>query len=311
MSQRGRTYRLYGLAVRSPLALPCPVWHGAPDVELTAHRDQDFVGPAGGDRRAWFAHQRLPDGSARLRWRGLAEFLISRDGRSITWRALAPGTGETFRGYLLTQVLSFSLLARGQEPLHASVVAVPGGAIGFLGDCGSGKSSLTAAFLRAGHPLVTDDLLVLRRRGNGYAAEPGVARIKLYPWIARRLLRRRRGRKPMTPGTAKLVLPIPRAMAVRRPLPLRTLYVLAKGRSVRVLPVTPGAACLEILRDAFNTVWLDRPRLARQFQFARRLARTVNVRRVSYPRRLAALDQVRDAILRDCAENPRFAIPLE
>jgi hypothetical protein len=104
----------------------------------------------------------------------------------------------------------------------------------------------------------------------------------------------------MVPGTRKLVFPVPDALSVRRPLPLHSLYVLAKGRSVRVRPVRPAAAFLELLRDAFNTVWVDRPRLARQFQFARAVARGVRIRRITYPRRLSAIDEVREAILRDC-----------
>ena len=301
MSTSGRTYRLYGLAVRSPLALPAPSWRGTPDVELRARRNGDLSAPEGDDRRTWFSRHRLADGSTHLRWRGLAEFLISRDGASIGWRALAPGTQEAFRGYLLTQVLSFSLLARGREPLHASAVAVPGGAIGFLGDCGVGKSSLTAAFLGAGHPLVTDDLLVLCRRKHGYTVEPGVPRIKLYPTVARRLLAGQRSAWRMTPGTSKLVLSLPQRLTTPRRLPLHTLYLLARGRSVRVTRVRPAAAFLEILRDAFNTVSLDRDRLVRQFRFARQVASRVRIRRVVYPRRLAVIDEVRDAILRDCA----------
>ncbi len=300
MSRSGGTYRLYGLAVRSPLALPCPRWRGAPDVELTARRDGDFTPPAEDGRGAWFWHRRLADGSTYLRWRGLAEFLIDRGGRSIDWRALAPRSEEAFRGYLLSQVLSFSLLARRREPLHASAVAVPGGAIGFLGDCGEGKSSLAAAFLRAGHRLVTDDLLVLCRRKGGYLVEPGVARIKLFPAVARRLLGVRRPARRMNPGTTKLVLRVPRALAARRPLPLHTLYVVARGRSVRVSPVGPAVACLEILRAAFNTVSLERARLARQFRFARALARGVRIRRITYPRRLSGIGEVREAILEDC-----------
>jgi len=300
VSPGGRTYRLYGLAVRSPLALPAPSWRGRPDVELVARRNGDLAAPDEDDRRTWFSHHRMADGSTHLRWRGLAEFLISRDGSSIGWRALAPGTQEAFRGYLLTQVLSFSLLAGGREPLHASAVAVPGGAIGFLGDCGTGKSSLTAAFLRAGHRLVTDDLLVLSRRKTGYAVEPGAARIKLYPAVARRLPVGRGPARRMTPGTTKLVLSLPGALMARRRLPLHTLYLLAPGRSVRVTRVSRAAAFLEILRDAFNTVALDRGRLARQFRFARQVASKVRIRRILYPRCLAVIDEVRDAILRDC-----------
>lgn len=250
--------------------------------------------------RDWFSYQRRSDGSAFLRWRGLSEFIISADGATVRWRRLARVTDEAFRGYLLSQVLSFSLLARGVEPLHGSAVAVDGGVIAFLGDCGLGKSSLTAAFLQAGYPLVTDDLLVLFRRGAGYTVEPGIPSIKLVPRVARRLLGVRRTGPRMAPSAAKRIVPLPPSMSVRAPIPLHTLYVLSRGRSVRITPLAPAAAFLEIVRDAFNTVQLDSGRLASQFRFARRLASTARVRLLAYPRRLAAIERVCEAVLGDC-----------
>jgi len=297
----GGTYRLYGLSVRSPLALRCPRARGAADVSVQRRRNgQAWISDRSWSSRDWFSYRRLSDGSAFVRWRDLSEFVVSPDGAAIQWRRLPRITNEAFRGYLLSQVLSFSLIARGLEPLHGSAVAVDGKVIAFLGDCGLGKSSLTAAFLQAGCPLVTDDLLVLSRRGAGYTVEPGIPSIKLYPRVARRLLGARGAGPRMTPGTAKMVLPVPLAMSVRGPLSLHTLYVLSRGRSVRITPLTPAAAFLEIVRDAFNTVQLDAGRLASQFRFARRLATTARVRLLAYPRRLAGIEQVRDAVLRDC-----------
>jgi hypothetical protein len=89
-------------------------------------------------------------------------------------------------------------------------------------------------------------------------------------------------------------------MSVRNPLPLRALYVLARGRSVRITPLSQAAAFLEILSGAFNTVLLDSARLASQFRFARRLASTARVRLLTYPRRLAGIERVREAVLADC-----------
>ena len=297
----GGTYRLYGLAVRSPLALNCPR-DGRPADVTIGRMGGSADGRIGGARasRDWFSYQRCADGSAFLRWRGLSDFTISADGAAVRWRRLPAVTDEAFRGYLLSQVLSFSLLARGREPLHASAVAVDGGVIAFLGDCGLGKSSLTAAFLQAGYPLVTDDLLVLFRRGAGYTVEPGIPSIKLAPGIARRLLGARRTGPRMVPGAAKRIIPMPSSMRARDPLPLRALYVLSRGRSLHITPMSQAAALLEIVRDTFNTVRLDSGRLATQFRFARRLAGNARVRLLVYPRRLAGIERVREAVLADC-----------
>ena len=235
-----------------------------------------------------------------VRWRGLFEFLISRDGRRIEWRRMPRATPEAFNGYLLSQVLSFCLLARGQEPLHASVVEVPGGAIGFLGGPGGGKSSLSAAFVGAGHRLVTDDLLALAPHGGGYRVHLGVPRIKLYPRVAREVLGIRDGAgSRMNPHTVKLIMRLPRSQAAQRAPRLTALYVLARGSAIRVCRLTRGDALLAIVRASFNTVHVDRRRLARQFAFAARLAQAVPVRRLSYPRRLSLLPRVRAAILAD------------
>lgn len=152
-------YRLYGLAVSSPLDLPCPSAPSAAasDVRLRAGRRARFAAlrprtGAGRPSRRWFYCRRLPSGSTYLRWTGLFEFLVSADGRDIQFHRLPRATPESLSAYLLGQVLSFSLLAFGEEPLHGTVVVVDGEAIGFLGDCGYGKSTLGAAFLRLGFP---------------------------------------------------------------------------------------------------------------------------------------------------------------
>ena len=49
----------------------------------------------------------------------------------------------------------------------------PDGAIGILGDSGYGKSTLAAALIEAGLPLLTDDLLVLLPEGDDLMAQPG------------------------------------------------------------------------------------------------------------------------------------------
>lgn len=309
-----RMYCVYGLRLRSRWPLPCPEVSeaGAADVELfeaprrlpleaarqTARR------PAGAD---WFQHRRLPDGSDYLRWAGLFEFLVSTDGHRIACRPLNGTSREAFSTYLLGQVLSFALIRRGIEPLHSTAIVTDGEAVGFVGDCGHGKSSLGAAFLRAGHPLLTDDLLVLKEEGPGFLAYPGPPRIKLFPNVARRLLGERVAGAPMNPLTPKLVIPLPRDgnMAWRGAAPLKAIYVLAPpardsgSDRITIRPLPPRRAFVALIRSTFNAIIVDPARLARQFDFATRLARAISVRSLSFPRGLARLARVREAILSD------------
>lgn len=252
-----------------------------------------------------FHHARLPDGSIYLKWSGLFEFLASSDGRRVTGRPLSEASCESFQTYLLGQVLSFALLKQGIEPLHSTAVVIDGGAVSFIGDCGYGKSSLGAAFLQAGYPLLTDDLLVVKQHSHGFSAYPGPSRIKLFPEIARRLLGEHLNGTVMNHLTPKLIIPLDRHQSCPAAVPLKTIYVLAppatnsRRNQPAIRNLSPRKAFLELVRNTFNTVVTEPDRLQRQFSFATRLVAKTPIRLLSYPGTVDSLSWVRDAILRD------------
>ncbi len=307
-----RTYRLYGFRFRSHWPFPCQDLEesGPTDVECfegppSLFSDASKKAGSGPDAATWFHYDRLADGSDYLRWTGLFEFLVSAEGRQIACRALNGASQETFQTYLLGQVLSFALVKQGIEPLHATVVEVNGQAAAFLGDCGYGKSSLGAAFLQAGHSLLTDDLLVVKEDGGLFAAQPGPPRIKLFPEIANALLGHLAAGTPMNPETPKLVIPLPHPLSSRAEAPLRAIYVLRPPRSrtraqrvtIRTLP--HRRACLALIANTFNPVIVERARLARQFKWTSRLTANIPVKSLSYPHDLAFLPEVVTAIKSD------------
>ena len=302
---------LYGLRLRSALPLPrAQRGRGPADVVIVRGRATAFAAL----RRAlappltgrWFEERALPDGRRYLRWARLFEFLVAADGRRIVARRLpsVARTPRAFETYLLGQVLSFALIARGLEPLHATAVVVGNGAVGFLGDCGRGKSTLGAAFVRAGHPLLTDDLLVLRHDAGGFSAAAGPPRLKLFPTPARRVLGRGLRGTPMNGRGGKLVFPLG-ARATRDAAPLRALYVLRPrrpGGPVVIRPLSPRRAFVELTRNTFNACVLDAARLARQFDLAACVAAAVPVKTLTYPRGLDRLAAVREAVEADVTE---------
>jgi len=307
-----RTYRLYGMRVRSQWPLPYSARSSDCLTEIALLRGSaarfaravEEARATGRHERTWLRGVTLEDGQTYLRWTDRFEFLISPDGRSVAARPLDGEPIETFHTYLLGPALSFALLKQGFDPLHATTVTIDGAAVAFLGDAGYGKSSLAAAFLRVGHRLLTDDLLVLSPNGDGFTAHPGPPRIKLFPEIARSVFGRARGAR-MTKTTSKLVIPLDDRHASSSAVPLAAMYVVvppdrcrsAKGVSIR--RVSKRHACLALLRNAFNMAVADPERLTRQFAFAVSVAANVPIKRIAYPRTIPALARARDAILSD------------
>ena len=209
------------------------------------------------------------DGSTYLRWDGLAEFLVSADGLpAITFGWIGPASQEAFQVYLLGQALSFALVKRGHEPLHATSVVVDGRAVVFLGNSGFGKSSLAACFLRAGHQLLTDDLLMLREGPEGFTAYPGPPRIKLFPDMARRHLGERVTGPPMNLATKKRVIALEPHQRCLTPVPLGAIYALASPREVarkqrvRIETLSSRQAFVTLVANTFNYLIVGADRLA-------------------------------------------------
>jgi hypothetical protein len=312
---------LYGLRLLSSWPLPShariepaigtvELVEGSPALFERASREA--LANANGE--GWCRRGSTNDGMTYLLWPGLFEFVVSADGRRVAGRPLGDASPEAFRTYLLSQVVSFALLGQGIEPFHATVMQAGDGAAAFLGDCGYGKSTLAAAFLRAGHRLLTDDLLVVQPRPDGVLAFPGPPRIKLFPEAARTFLGEVSG-PPMNGLTPKQVIPLGPERSVSSPLPLRAFYVLRppadqlRRRRITLRRLSARHAVLRLLANTFNAAVRDPGRLARQLAAASHLAAAVPVKSLSYPRDLSQLPLVVEAVRSDLARQGRAPRP--
>ena len=305
-------YFVYGMTLQSeiPLALPEQGYGGLGQIQLRIAPAAYFSAAARSlarhpDSDSFYQSISLRDGSTYVCWQEVGEFLISPDGSRITGRRHNRAHEESFQVYLLGQALSYALVKRGFEPLHATAIVVNGAAAVLLGNSGFGKSSLGACFLAAGYQLLTDDLLVLRPCAGGFMAYPGPPRIKLFPRQARRFLQGQAGGIVMNSGTKKLILPLDPTRSAPGPVPLQAIYTLlppgskVRGQAVRIAELPPRQSFLALVRNTFNYRVVSPERLERQFEEAARLAGIVSVRKVAYPRLLSRISSLRDALLAD------------
>lgn len=118
---------------------------------------------------------------------GLAVFRIDAGGRRIDAWPRFGCAASTLNHLLLDQVLPRAVAHTGRVVLHAAAVQASAGssragpAIALAAPAGGGKSTLAAAFRRAGHTLLTDDCLLLERRGGMLCCLPAYPSLRLWP----------------------------------------------------------------------------------------------------------------------------------
>lgn len=308
-------YALYGLRMRSHIKLTLdhiPV-EGSADVELLPGTPERFAEVASQitlDHDDWIHVHQLSDGWTYLRYDELFEFLVAPLGDFILYQFLRPVSLESFQTYALGRVFSFALVKMGHEPLHAATIVVKGKAVAFLGASTFGKSSLAACFIAGGYPLLTDDTLRLEERDGGYVAFPGPPRLRLMPKIGRLYLGGNDDGVVMNPReenakTPKLVFSLSLAQSFSAIAPLGAIYSVTPPRKVyrkqriAIGSLTPLQALMNVLSFTHNDQLASGDRLSRQFESARRLIESVHMRSLAYPRILASLNEVRDAVLDD------------
>jgi hypothetical protein len=313
-------YRLYGLSLSSQWALPYsksmgPVFaeveffEGPDALFIAASREAETSKDAAGGPQLsqWLFRARLRNGSDYLRWEGLFEFVIARDGRSIAARMLGGSIQDIYHSHVLQHVLFFTLLKLGIEPLHATSVVIDGSAVAFIGDSGYGKSTLGAAFCLRGHRILTDDLLIVKEESHGFYGYPGRSRIRLLPETASVLFEDRLQVMSPDPYSRKLAIPLDEPQTAAEALPLQAIYVVRPSRPpspvkrVTIRALRQRRAFLCMIANVCNPIAREPERLARLFHVATRLCARLPVKSLSFPRDLSRLPTVVDAIRADLA----------
>lgn len=253
----------------------------------------------------------LPDGSPwttfyrcgagfLLRFPRFADFHVSEDGCD-TCCIPVPGTSEEICHHLyLNQVLPLIQGRQGKLVFHASAVALGGRAIAFLGASGRGKSTLAAAFTRAGMEFLADDAMVLESTEVGYRVLPSHPSIRLRLDTQRALI----GSYPEDLGgpllAGKLRIEAGRYLShCDEPRPLFAAFFLGEGdsKTIDAAPLQGAEAVTEWVRHTFILDFDDQAWLALHFEDVATLSETVTCYRLDYPRRFEDLDKLRAAIV--------------
>jgi hypothetical protein len=211
----------------------------------------------------------------------VADFRISRD--EISYQLRDGCRFAAFQDHLLGSVMALWLERRGWPVLHAASVEVAGCSIVMLASSGMGKSTLTAELVRQGFRALSDDLIAVEEREDGFWIRPS------YPTIGLRV----RG------SAEKEVLTLAADEFCGDPKPVSAVFVLnrrvagQRREEPTITRLPPAEAVVAAIRYSFaprtaNAAGLAGSRLA---LFAR-MARQVPTLRLDYDSALAGAGDV-------------------
>lgn len=304
VARERRFYRAYGLTIASEVLLP--------ELEPTAPAPADVVIAVGTidlpkpSPEAATDFRFEPDRQY-LAWDAVGAFLIT-DGRRIDVEP-APGVDDALIAFpLLGPVLALLLHRRGLLVLHASAIAVAGRSAIFMGDKGAGKSTTASAMIRAGHDLLTDDVVALDLTNpNQPMIVPGFPQIKLAADAAAAISFRDAEVRPRAhPEIDKMQHRLNGAFSGER-VPASRIYMLERGEKADITPLPGIAALPAIIKFSYVTRFgraaLPDDFAATHLRQCSGIANHVGVSRLEVPTGLERIDEAVALIERDLAAD--------
>ena len=309
-------YSVAGLTLASEVPLP-ELASAAPD----CHADWTFqLGSARArpPRGRWFHRWTAPhgrpwlsfgrdDGAYVLRFAHTATFRVSHATGTIVCEGAPRVPARTVRHLLLNQVLPLALTP-SKCVLHAGAVVHCGGAIGFAGQTGAGKSTLSVALSRAGARMLCDDALVLEQRAESFVAVPTCRAARLWPDSVDALFNTGAESFPaVSHYNHKRIVHLLDGSYEDGGVPLRLLCVIAprqelkRARGVDLRQLSPRDALMRLTPFVFHLDVRSAGHLRDSFERLATIVERVAVVELVYPWRLRAVSSTADQVLRALA----------
>jgi hypothetical protein len=186
---------------------------------------------------------------------------------------------------LQTTAVPLLLSERGDLALHAAAVVIGGRAVLFCGPSGRGKSTLALLASRLGHPVLTDDGVIVTFETTGPTAWPGVPDVMVSDG-ARRL-----GRRPRI---------LPAQLQATGPVPVSCICHVSERRDeLTVEQLTASGALPVLVPNLIHAGGPDSLRAA--FALLARAVEPVSLYRVAMPDRMSAAPAAARALLEQVA----------
>ena len=289
-------YQAYGLNIRSELKLPELITGGTgqdlsieigklnlPDnLERTKIKRQNIELLYGGSAKA-----------AYLRWQGIATLCARGSNTLIVDRDFKQINRQRLNLYILSEALGLILYQRGLFLLHASAIKIGDRAVVFAGMPGAGKSTTAAAFARAGHTVLADDLVAIDLSDSGQPlVYPAFPQLKIWAATAKGLGYDFSSLPKLFPRSHKRVIRDRDGFSLQ-PLPLSAIYFLESAEDLKLELIQDTKAFMLLARFfPLPSSILQASELETHFRQCMQLINRVELWKISNPQTFATLNNL-------------------
>ena len=296
-------YEAYGLTIQSEFQLP-ELIPGEDQAEVIIRRGRiDHLPP---DVLTDYSYYDANEKGIFLAWEGVGAFHI-RNGNEMIVEALPGVEDRIIRLFILGTALAMLLHQRkNMVVLHASVVAMSGKAVAFVGEKGAGKSTLAGTLNMRGHHLIADDILAINTCASKVEALNGFPHLKLWPDSVETLGFSPESLPKIRPELDKRSFRLKSGFSPK-PLPLKGIYVLEDGTDMAIEKLQPQKALLALMPHwygaRFGMDFLQNLGILNHFQQCTKLVDSTPIYQLIRPRSLKGLSKVARRIESHASEN--------
>lgn len=266
----------------------------------------------------WIHDWTLPDGTKWLsiekeeqiyclRLADMAIFYFNLQDKSIDCYSESHISLETIRHFLLNVIFPIVLSSQQRYFLHLGAIDLGGFAIGFLGNSGYGKSTLTTSFGQQGFPIITDDCVLVKRHENQFSLIPSPPQLRLWDTSIDSLFLK--DKPSLSRGlnyTNKAHLYDVESLGISFcpvPVTLTCLYALSPPEKAKnygnvvIEALSPREAMKHLLESVFRLDITDKQRIVQEFDFVGDMVKNIPCFLLHYPRNFEILEEVRSKVI--------------
>jgi hypothetical protein len=239
-----------------------------------------------------------------LRFPALADFRISANVKEIFCYPPPKIPQETIRHLFLDQVLPRCLAHQGKIMFHASAVQHEQGLLLFIGDSGTGKSTLAGNFHQAGNPAISDDCLWIKENQDQIVAVPSYGGLRLWEDSLGVLFAVEQDTQSMAHYSSKKRVPLNENDLLRfgKGVPVLAVIVLSPPSDKPISEIaldrlSHRETFIAMMKQTFQLDLSDLKRISRHMQALGRIVPRLPSFRLSMPRDYDLLPVVRQKIL--------------